>query len=115
MIPIFLNIAHIKQTEIQSIASIMFETLAIHQSDSQDALLEKLEALKSFKLFLITHIHFNKLSDKKAKLQYVEFIDKLNQQIEDLEKLSGQITQEELNNISKSFSKKTDFPVGIYE
>ena len=42
-------------------------------------------------------------------------MDKINIQIESLELLSGQISQEQINTISENFSKKTDFPVGIYE
>jgi hypothetical protein len=48
-------------------------------------------------------------------LQYAEFATKLNQQIEELELLSGLITQEELDVIAKRFAKKWEFPVGIYD
>ena len=110
-----LNIAHIKPSEVNKIASIMFDTLSINESDSTDVLLEKLDAIKTFRNFLIKHIDFNKLSSKKSKLEYIDFLDKINQQIEALELLSGQISQEQINTISENFSKKTDFPIGIYE
>ena len=115
MTPFLLNIAHLKEAEVNNITSIVFETLSVNQTDSTAIMLEKFEALKSFKAFLMQFVDFNKLSTKKAKLQYIDFVDKLNQQIESLEFLSGQITQEQLDIISKNFAKKTDFPVGIYE
>ena len=115
MTSVLLNIAHIKQPEIEYIASIMFDIMSVNQTDSQNALLEKLEALKSFKSFLMTHIHFDKLPNKKSKLQYADFATKLNQQIEELEKLSGLITQEQIDAIALNFAKKTEFPVGIYD
>ena len=115
MTPVLLNITHINQTEIQGFASIMFDLLAIDQDDSKENLLKKFEALKSFKSFLKTHINFHKLTDRKSKVQYIDFIDKLNQQIEELEKLSGLITQEELDVIANNFAKKMGFPVGIYD
>lgn len=113
MTPFLLNIAHLKQTEINNIANIMFDTLAVKDTDNNDVLLEKFEALKSFKAFLMQFIDFNKFSTKEAKLQYIDFIDKLNQQIESLELLSGQITQEQINTISANFAKKTNLPIGI--
>ncbi len=115
MTPILLNIAHFKQPEIEYIASILFNTMSVNQTDSRDVLLEKYKALESFRSFLTEHIHFDMLPDKKSKLQYAEFATKLNQQIEELELLSGLITQEELDVIAKRFAKKWEFPVGIYD
>jgi hypothetical protein len=115
MTPFLLNIAHLKLSEINNISSIVFDTLSINQTDSKEIMLKKFEALQSFRGFLSQYVDFNKLSSKEAKLEYIDFMDKLNQQIEDLEKLSDQISQEQLDTIAKNFAKKTDFPVGIYE
>ena len=114
-----------KQPEIEYIASILFDTLSINQTDSRDVLLEKYKALASFRSFLMKHIHFDMLPDKKSKLQYAEFANKLNQQIEELEakmastsefpshifQSGGELDNEELKRIGtdKHFSAVTEF------
>jgi hypothetical protein len=113
--PLLLNNSHFQQYQINNISSIVFDTLSISQSDSKDVMLKKFQALQSFRDFLSQFVDFKKLSSKEAKLQYIDFMDNLNQQIEELEILSGQISQKELDTIAKNFSQKTQFPIGFTE
>jgi hypothetical protein len=108
---------NIDQIQVKGVTATSFinEILTVDTSDSKDALLVKLEALQSFRLFLMRYLDYNKLSNRNAKLEYIDFADNLNQRIEELEILSGQISQKELDTIAKSFSKKTQFPIGFTE
>lgn len=104
-----------KQAKGVTVTSFINELLAVDTTDSKDALLVKLETLQSFKFFLTRHFDYAKLSNRQAKLEFIDFADYLNQQIEALEILSSQISQKEIDTIAKTFSKKTQFPIGFVE
>ena len=107
-----LNIDQI-QTKGVNVTSFINEILTVDSADSRDALLMKLEALQSFKVFLMRYSDYNKLANRQAKLEFIDFADYLNQRIEELEKLSGKISQKELDTIAKNFSPKTQSPIGF--
>jgi hypothetical protein len=108
---------NIDQIQVNGVTATSFinEILTVDTSDSKDALLVKLEVLQSFRLFLMRCMDYNKLSNRNAKLEFIDFADNLNQRIEELEILSGQISQKELDTIAKNFSPKTQFPIGFTE
>jgi hypothetical protein len=105
----------ISQNDINGFNTVMFDALTVHQSDNQDALVEKLTAIKSFRIFLTQLVQFDKLTSKESKVKYIKLIDKLNRQIENLEILTGQRTLESIEKAGKRFAKKTQFPLGIVE
>lgn len=103
----------LNQSDINGFNTVMFDALAVHQTDSSDMLIDKLNAIKSFRIFLAQLIQFDKLTSKESRIKYIKLVDKLNQQIENLEILTGQKTLENLEKTRAQFAKKTQFPLGI--
>lgn len=105
---------HINQNDINGFNSVMFDALTVHQTDNSDALMAKLNATKSFRVFVTQLIQFNALTSREAKVKYIKLVDKLNQQIENLEILTGQKTRENLEKTGQQFARKTQFSIGIH-
>jgi hypothetical protein len=105
----------ISQNDINGFNALMFDALAVNQTDSSFALTEKLNAIKSFRVFLTQLVRFESLNSREAKVKFIKLMDKLNQQIEHLEIATGQKTIENLENIGKRFAQKTQFPIGIQQ
>jgi hypothetical protein len=74
-----------------------------------------MNALKSFRSFLEQFVHFKALGSRESKLNYMDFLDKLNDQIYELELLTGVKTLESVQRAGRRFAKKTQFPLGIIE
>jgi hypothetical protein len=111
----FLDIEQIiiNQNDINNFNTIMFDALTVSQTDNSHALAEKLNAIKSFRVFLTQLVRFDSLNSRETKVKYIKLMDKLNQQIEHLEIATGQKTIENLEKTGKQFAKKTQYPIGI--
>jgi hypothetical protein len=103
----------LSQNDIDGFNTAMFDALVVHQTDNSDVLMDKLNAVKSFRIFLTQLIQFDKLISREARVRYIKLVDKLNQQIENLEILTGQKSLENLEKTRIQFAKKTQFPLGI--
>ena len=103
----------LSQNDIDGFNTTMFDALVVHQTDDSDVLIDKLNAVKYFRVFLTQLIQFDKLTSREARVRYIKLVDKLNQQIENLEILTGQKSLENLEKARLQFAKKTQFPLGI--
>ena len=103
----------LSQNDIDGFNAAMFDALAVHQTDNSDVLIDKLDAVKSFRVFLTQLIQFDKLTSRESRVRYIKLVDKLNQQIENLEILTGQKSLKNLEKARIQFAKKTQFPLGI--
>ncbi len=101
------------QTDISSFNEIMLSHLTVQKSDSQEALTEKLNVLRLFHSFISESVPFKKLGTREAKVEYMKFVDNLNQQIEYLQIQTGERTLESIQRAGRRFAKKTQFPLGI--
>jgi hypothetical protein len=105
----------INQNDINGFNVLMFDALTVHQTDSSLAMTEKLNAIKSFRVFLTQLVRYDSINSREAKVKFIKLMDKLNQQIEHLEIVTGQKTIDNLEKTAKHFSQKTQFPIGIQQ
>lgn len=110
-----LNNIGFDQEEINDISFLFFNNISVYKTDSQDVMLQKMDAIEALKKFIIENIDIDTLPTKEAQHKYIRFLSKLSEMYETLEILTGKVTIEEIKAAGKSFARKTQFAVGIYD
>lgn len=103
----------IEQSDISDVLSLFLHNLSIDKTESQDLLLEKMDAISALSKFILQNIKIETLPNREAKHKYIRFLSKLNEMYEALEILTGQTTVEQIEAAGKSFANKTRFAIGI--
>ena len=105
----------IESNEIESLSSLLLGSVSVDTSDNEKSIEKKIETLLSLKQYLLQVIDIDILPSKKEKTLFIRLLSKINQQIETFEILIGRIDIKEIEKAAITFSKKTQFPIGIYE
>jgi hypothetical protein len=105
----------IEQEEMNEVSFFFLNSISVNQADSQEVMLQKMDAIVALKKFTIQNIKIETLPSREAKSTYIRFLSKLSSMYETLEILTGQVTIEEIQAAGRSFAKKTQHPVGIYD
>ncbi len=95
--------------------NLMLDTLLVHDSGNQASYEKQLITLEAFKEFVLKFIDIESMPTREAKASYIRFLSKITENIESLEILTGKVTIEEIKAAGKSFARKTQFAVGIYD
>ena len=105
----------IEQSDISDVLSLFLQNISVEKTDNQQVMLKKMDAISSLSKFVIQNIKIDTLSTQEAKHKYIRFLSKLNEMHEALEILTGQVSIEEIEAAGKSFARKTQFAIGIYD
>ena len=100
----------LEDMDLNLLNAIMFSALSAVQSENAVVRLEKFRTLRSF---LEQFVDIDKLGSREKEIEYMEFADNLNQQIEHLQIQTGERTLESIQRAGRRFAKKTQFPLGI--
>jgi hypothetical protein len=101
-----------QQTDEAEVIELFLSRFSVDKSDSQGDLLKKITEIDS------TTQHFkqdfNRLKDKAEKHQYIRFMSKLTEMREALQLATAQISMQDIQLASRSFAKKTQYPIGVF-
>lgn len=97
----------IQENEFDEMTKLMFDSFLIKKSRKDKAIIEKQTYLISlFTEMLNKYIEFQMLSDRKRKLEVINFIDKLNLQKELLDLQKGASKIADINESAQRFGRK---------
>ena len=105
----------IEQSDISDVLSLFLHNLSVDKTDSQAVMIKKMADISALSKFIIQNIKIDTLPSQEAKHKYIRFLSKLNEMHEALEILTGQVNVEQIEAAGKSFARKTQFAIGIYE
>jgi hypothetical protein len=105
----------IEQYEVELLSSILFQNVSIISIDNEQSIKYKIEILKSLKEYLIKNIEIENLTSENQQLDFINLLSKISEQIENFEIITGIKDIKSLKRAAKTFSKKTQFPLGFIE
>ena len=95
--------------------NLLLNAFTVQETENQESFEKQLVRLEALKEFTLKHIDIESLPCQEAKHKYIRFLSKLNEMHEALEILTGQVSIEEIEAAGKSFARKTQFAIGIYD
>ena len=95
--------------------NLLLNALTVDGTENQESFEKQLARLDALKEFMLKHIDIEALPSQEATHKYIRFLSKLNEMHEALEILTGQMKIEEIEAAGKSFARKTQFAIGIYD
>jgi hypothetical protein len=109
------NLSKIEQHDIDHVSTWLFDAVKISTNDDEKSIFHKIELLQFLLDYLPKAIQIDTLSTDEEQLTFIKLLSKLTDIKEELEMLIGKLDENQLNDISKNFFKKSIYPVGDLE
>ena len=105
----------IEQHEVELLSKLLFQNISIVSNDTKKTITHKINTLQSLKDYLLKNIEIDNLPSDSAQLNYINLLSKITEQIENFEIVIGIKDINSLKRAAKTFSRKTQFPIGFTE
>ena len=109
------NLNKIEQHDIDHVSTWLFDAVKISTKDDEKSIYHKIDLLQFLLDYLPKAIQIDSLATDEEQLTFIKLLSKLTDIKEELEMLTGKITDSQLNDISKIFYKKSIHPIGDLE
>ena len=109
------NLKKIEQHDIDHLSTWLFDAVNISTKDDEKSIHHKIDHLQFLLNYLPKAIEIDSLTTDEEQLTFIKLLSKLTDIKEELEILTGKLTDNQLNDIGKNFQKKSTYPIGDLE
>lgn len=103
----------VTQNEFEQWAGVLYGSISVSNTDSKPQILQKEQLLDFLIAFLSDYLYSHVWESDEEEFKCIDFLSKLQLQKEILQILNGKTKIADVQSSIRTFSEKTQFPVGM--